>query len=107
MIWITTSVEKFHSQREMRIRLLIRRTWLRTRESLQSLLRITSSHVSFLNTPKEVFDALTKLFERKNIYQEMAFRNKLKNVKIQNAETMQSYFTRVAQIKEQPEALKL
>ena len=35
----------------------------------------------------------------------MTLRNQLKNVKIQNAETIQSYFTRVSQIKEQLEAL--
>ena len=33
----------------------------------------------------------------------MTLRNKLKNVKIQNAETIQSYFTRVSQIKEKLE----
>ena len=57
-------------------------------------------HVSSFKTPKEVFDALTKMFEGKNINQKMALRNQLKNVKIQNSETMQSYFTRVSQIKE-------
>ena len=31
----------------------------------------------------------------------MTLKNQLKNVKIQNAETIQSYFTRVSQIKEQ------
>ena len=36
----------------------------------------------------------------------MTSRNQLKNVKIQNAETIQSYFTRVSQIKEQPEAIE-
>ena len=33
-------------------------------------------------------------------------RNKLKNVKIHNAETIQSYFTRVSQIKKQLEAIE-
>ena len=61
-------------------------------------------HVSFLKRPKEVFDALTKLLEGKNTNQNMTLRNQLKNVKIQKSETMQSYFTRVAQIKEQLEA---
>ena len=56
--------------------------------------------VSSLKTPKAMFDALTKLFERKNINQKMTLRNQLKNVKIQNAETIQYYFTRVSQIKE-------
>ena len=52
-----------------------------------------------------MFDALTKLFEGKNINQKMTLRNQLKNVKIQNEETIQSYFTRVSQIKEQLEAV--
>ena len=59
--------------------------------------------VSSLKTPKAMFDALTKLklFEGKNINKKMILRNQLKNVKIQNAKTIQSYFTRVSQIKEQ------
>ena len=55
--------------------------------------------VSSLKTLKEMFDSLTKLFEGKNINQKMTFRKKLKNVKIQNAKTIQSYFTRVSQSK--------
>ena len=35
----------------------------------------------------------------------MTLRNQLKNVKIHNVETMQSYFTRVSQIKEQLEEM--
>src|SRR5713101_1806707 len=52
-----------------------------------------------------MFDALTKLFEGKNINRKMNRRNQLKNVKIQNEETIQSYFTRVFHIKEQLEAV--
>ena len=55
--------------------------------------------VSSLKTSKEMFDSLTKIFEWKNINQNMTLRKQLKNVKIQNAETIQSYFTRVSQIK--------
>ena len=36
----------------------------------------------------------------------MTLRNHLKNVKIQNVETIQSYFTRVSQIKEQIEVVE-
>ena len=61
--------------------------------------------MSSLKTPKAIFDALTKLFEGKNINWKMTLRNQLKNVKIQNAETIQYYFTRVSQIKEQLEAV--
>ena len=56
--------------------------------------------VSSLKTPK-MFESLTNLFEGKNINHNMTLRKQLKNVKIQNAETMESYFTRVSQIKEQ------
>ena len=45
--------------------------------------------VSSLKTPK-MFNSLTKLFEGKNIDRNMTLRKQLKNVKIQNAETMQS-----------------
>ena len=54
---------------------------------------------SSLKTPKEMFDSLTKLFEGKNINQKMTLRNQLKNVNIHNVDTIQSYFTRVSQIK--------
>ena len=49
--------------------------------------------VSSLKTPKAMFDALTKLFEGKNINRKMTLRNQLKNVKIQNVQTILSYFT--------------
>ena len=52
-----------------------------------------------------MFDALTKIFEGKNINQNMTLRNQLKNVKIQNEETIQSKFTRVFQINEQLEVV--
>ena len=38
--------------------------------------------VSSLKTPKAMFDALTKLFEGKNINRKMTLRNQLKNVNI-------------------------
>ena len=44
--------------------------------------------VSSLKTPKSMFDALTKLFEGKNINQKMTLRNQLKNVKIKSVETI-------------------
>ena len=43
--------------------------------------------VSSLKT-KNMFDSLTKLFEGKNRNQNMTLRNQLKEVKIQNAETL-------------------
>ena len=63
-------------------------------------------HVFAFKTHKEVYDALTKMFEGQNINQKMTLRNQLKNVKIQNSETILSFFTRVSQIKEQLEAVE-
>ena len=40
------------------------------------------SKVSSKNTPKEMFDALTNMFEGKNINRRMTLRNQLKGVKI-------------------------
>ena len=57
--------------------------------------------VSSRKTPKEMFDALSSLFEGNNINKRMTLRNQLKGVKIQKEETIQSYFTSVSQIKEQ------
>ena len=62
--------------------------------------------VSSFKTLKEVYDAFTKMFKGKNINRKMTLSNQLKNVKIQNSKTIQSYFTRVAQIKEQLEAVE-
>ena len=38
--------------------------------------------VSSIKTPKAMFDAITKLFEGKNINRKMTLRNQLKNVNI-------------------------
>jgi hypothetical protein len=62
-------------------------------------------HVSSKKTPKQMFDALSKLFEGKNISRKMTLRTQLKNVKMQSSETIQSYFTRVSQLNEQLEAI--
>ena len=50
------------------------------------------SQVSSKKTPKEMFNALSNLFEEKNINRRMALRNQLKGVEIQKGETMQPYF---------------
>ena len=50
--------------------------------------------------PKEMFGRMSTLSEVNKINRRMTLRNQLKGVKIQKAETMQSYFSRVSQIKE-------
>ena len=53
-----------------------------------------------------MFSIMTNLYEGKNINKKMKIRNQLKNVKIQNSETMQVHFIRVSQIKEHIEEVK-
>ena len=88
----------------MRPRIIIRINFLRI--NIDSIRDHIIPHVSYLKTLKEVFYALTKLLEGKNINHKMTLRNHLKNVNIWNSETMHSYFTRVSQIKENLKQLK-
>ena len=98
--------ERFHFQREMRFKALHKKNLVKSKKIIaDSIMDHLVPQVSSLKTPK-MFDSLNKLFEGKNINQNMSLRNQLKNVNNQNAETMQSYFTRVSQIKEQPEVVE-
>ena len=56
--------------------------------------------VSSREIPKEMFDALSSLLAGRNINRKMTLRNHLKSVKTQKLETMQSYFSRVSQIRD-------
>jgi hypothetical protein len=56
--------------------------------------------VSSKNTPKDMFDALTRMYGGKNINRKMNLRTQLKNTKMQKGETIQDYFSRVSQFKE-------
>jgi hypothetical protein len=52
-----------------------------------------------------MFDALSRLYEGKNINRKMTLRTQLKGVKMKDSESIQSYFTRVSQLKEKIEAI--
>jgi hypothetical protein len=64
-------------------------------------------YVSSKETPKEMFDALIKLYEGKNINQKMNLRTQLKNTKMQKGEMIQEYFSRISEIKEQLKRLEI
>ena len=74
-------------------------------DSIKDKLDNLIPQVSSRRTPKEMFDALSGLFEGRNINRKMTLRNHLKTVKAQKSETIQSYFTRATQIKEKLEAI--
>ena len=56
-------------------------------------------------TLKEMFDALTRLYEGNNINQKMNLRTQLKTTRMHNGETIQEYFSRVSQFKENLEEI--
>jgi hypothetical protein len=66
---------------------------------------ITYSIKDHLIPPKKMFDALTRMYEGKNINPKMNLRTQLKNTKMQKGETVQDYFSRVTHFKEQLEAI--
>ena len=75
----------------MRLKALHKKNLVKAKKIIaDSIMDHLIPQVSSLKTLKEMFDSLTKLFEGKNINQNMTSRNQLKNVKIQNAKTIQS-----------------
>jgi hypothetical protein len=62
-------------------------------------------YVSSKKTPKEMFDALNRLYEGKNINQKMNLRTHPKNIRIQKGESIQEYFSGISQFKEQLEVI--
>ena len=57
--------------------------------------------VSSKDTPKEMYDSLSRMYEGRNIKKKMNLRAQLKSTKMSKGESIQAYFTRVSQFKEQ------
>ena len=62
--------------------------------------------VSSKNTPKEMFDALSGIYEGRNINQNMNLRSQLKSTNMSKGESIHEYFTRVSQFKGKLEAIE-
>ena len=60
--------------------------------------------VSSKETPKEMYDALSKMYEGKNINRKKNLGTQLKSTKMSKGESIQDYFTRVSQFMDQLEA---
>jgi hypothetical protein len=58
-------------------------------------------HLAEKKTTKEMWDALQNLFEAKNENRKMASKAKLQDTKMGNEESVSSYLTRVAQVKDE------
>ena len=105
MTWISLSVRQFPEPEGDDAKDIHKKNLVKSKRIIAySIKDHLIPNVSYLNTPKDIFDAFSTLFEGENIKRKMTLRNQ--NVKIQNSETIQSYFTRVSQIKEQLEAVE-
>jgi hypothetical protein len=49
-----------------------------------------------LKTPKEMFDALTRLYESKNTSKKLTLRNQLRNVMMHKSDSVSTYFMRIS-----------
>lgn len=58
-------------------------------------------HISKAATAKEMFDILKKLFERDSTSKSIALRSQLHTLKMKKSESVDSYFARIAEIKNQ------
>jgi hypothetical protein len=60
-------------------------------------------HISELQTTRQMYEALNKLYESKDISRNLTLRNHLRNMKMDNSESVTSYRMRVSQIRDQLE----
>ena len=52
--------------------------------------------VSSMNTPKEMYDTLSKMYGGRNINRKMNLRAQLNSTKMSHGESIQDYFSRVS-----------
>jgi hypothetical protein len=62
-------------------------------------------HISELKTARQMYEALDRLYERKEISHNLTLRNQFRNMKMENSESVTSYLMRVSQIKDQLAAI--
>jgi hypothetical protein len=53
-------------------------------------------HISELQTTRQMYEALNRLYESKYISRNLALRNQLRNMKMENLESVSSYLMRVS-----------
>ena len=61
--------------------------------------------VSSKETPREMYHSLARIYEGRNINRNMNLRSQLKSTKMSQGESIQDYFIRVSQFKEQLEVI--
>jgi hypothetical protein len=58
-------------------------------------------HIYELQTTRQMYEALIMLYERKDISQNLSLRNHLRNMNMENSESVSSYLMRVSHIRDQ------
>jgi len=58
-------------------------------------------YISDLKSPKEMFDALARLYESKNTSIKLTLRNQLRIIRMSKSDPVSTYFMKVSQIKDQ------
>jgi hypothetical protein len=63
-------------------------------------------YISHLDSSKKMYDALTNLFSIRNIGQVMSLKNELRDLKMNDDDTITSYFVRISQLRDQLQTIE-
>jgi hypothetical protein len=63
-------------------------------------------YISHLDSSNKMYDALTNLFSVKNIGQVMSMKNELRDMKMNDDDTITSYFVRISQLRDKLQAIE-
>ena len=63
-------------------------------------------YISHLDSSKKMYDALTNLFSVGNIGQVMSLKNELRDIKMNDDDSITSYFVRISQLRDQLQAIE-
>jgi hypothetical protein len=63
-------------------------------------------YISHLDSSKKMYDALTNLFSVRNIGQVMSLKNELRDMKMNDNDSITSYFVRISQLRDQLQAIR-
>jgi putative lipoic acid-binding regulatory protein len=63
-------------------------------------------YISHLDSSKKMYDALTNLFLVRNIGQVMSLKNELRDMKMNDDDSITSYFVRISQLRDQLQAIE-
>jgi putative lipoic acid-binding regulatory protein len=58
-------------------------------------------YISHLDSSKKTYDALTNLFSVRNIGQVMSLKNELRDMKMNDDDSITSYFVKISQLRDQ------